>query len=142
MKTVRVRDLKLKNGIVTYEGFLVHERGTVTDVFWYGPYWSLSPGSFRATFAVRIFPPPEDADKSVLTLSVSGRTGVTSEPLVLTDQVLYAHDFTEPSDFTDWRFFVLEFTIESQLIDVELRGLVPSPDYDIYLAFITLERLA
>lgn len=142
MKTVRVRDLKLKNGIVTHEGFLVHQRGTVTDVFWYGPYWSLSPGNFRATFAVRIFPPPVDADKSVLTLSVSGRTGVASEPLVLKDQVLYAHDFTEPSDFTDWRFFALEFTIESQLIDVELRGLVPSPDYDIYLAFITLEKLA
>ena len=76
----------------------------------------------------------------VLTLSISGRANQLESPTVLIDRVLYTQDFAG-NNASGWSSFTLDFTIEKPLIEVEFRGLWPSPDYDIYLAFIILETL-
>jgi len=140
LKTLRLPNIKVSSGNITEEDFLIHNRGTIGQVFWYGPYWSYSPGDYRTTFRLKTEPRPQALDIPVLTLSVSGRASQLESPTVLVERVLYTQDFAG-NNASGWNSFTLDFTIEKPLIEVEFRGLWPSPDYDIYLAFIILETL-
>lgn len=140
LKTLRLGNIKVSSGNITEEGFLIHNRGTISQVFWYGPYWSYPPGNYSVTFLLKTEPRPQELNMPVLTLSVSGRASELESPTVLVDRVLYAQDFRGDNG-SGWNSFTLDFTIEKALIEVEFRGLWPSPDYDIYLAFIMLETL-
>jgi hypothetical protein len=138
LKTLRLRDIKVANGNVTEEGFLIHSRGTLGEVFWYGPYWNYLPGNYSVTFMVKTQPQPQQLNATILTLSVSGRTSDIYPPMVLKEQILYAPDFIG-NNASEWHSFTLDFKIEKPLVEVEFRGLWPSPDYDIYLGFIILK---
>lgn len=140
LKTVHVRDIKLGNGNLTEEGFLIHPHGTNGEVFWYGPYWSLSPGNYSITFFVKASPTAQQLNEPVLTLSISGRTGEVAPLTVMKDRTLYAQDLSAVNG-SEWHSFTLDFTVEKPLIDAEFRGLWPSTDYDLYLAFILLEGM-
>jgi uncharacterized membrane protein len=140
LKTVRIGDIKLGNGNLTEEGFLIHPHGTNGEVFWYGPYWSLSSGNYSITFFVKASPPAQQLNEPVLTLSISGRTGDAAPLTVLKDRALYAQDLSAVNG-SEWHSFTLNFIVEKPLIDAEFRGLWPSTDYDLYLAFILLEGM-
>jgi uncharacterized membrane protein len=140
-KTIRTRDLKLKSGSITEEGLLMHPSGVTSETFWYGPYWSFAPGNYSATFALKITPPPQEAGEQVLTLSISGHTEEATPLTVINERVLRTQDFFAGNNASDWHSYTVCFTVETPLIDVEFRGLFPSADYDIYLAFITFNGL-
>jgi hypothetical protein len=140
VRTLRLTNIQVAEGNVTQEGFLIHNRGTAGQVFWYGPYWSYPPGNYSITFLLKIEPSPKQLNNPVLTLSVSGRANNVGPITVLKEQILYVQDFAGEGS-AEWHGFTLDFTMQKPLIDVEFRGLLPSPDYDIYLAYILLETL-
>jgi uncharacterized membrane protein len=138
MKSLRLRDIKLGNGNITDEGFLIHNRGIANEIFWYGPYWNYAPGNYSVTFALKVAPQPQELNKSILTLDITGRTSDTSQLTILMERVLYSQDFGGDGT-SQWHSFTMDFAVEKPLIDVEFRGLWPSPDYDVYLGFILFE---
>jgi uncharacterized membrane protein len=136
LKTIRIRDLVLSSGNLTEEGFLVHPHNVSNEIFWFGPYMSLSSGSYKATFLLKVFPKTAELNKTLLTLSITADGGKAS----LSQRDLSAQEFHDEQNVSDWRSFTLSFAAENDLTNVEFKGLYPSPDYDIYLAFITVER--
>jgi hypothetical protein len=140
LKTLRLGNIRLAEGNVTEEGFLIHNRGTAGQVFWYGPYWSYPAGNYRITFVLKTEPLPQQLSESVLTLSVSGRASNVDPPIVLESRILHAQDFVG-DNASNWHSFTLDFNVEKTLIEVEFRGLWPSPDCDIYLAYILIQTL-
>jgi hypothetical protein len=138
LKTIRLGNIKIAEGNVTDEGFLIHNHGRVGQVFWYGPYWSYPPGNYTLTFGLKIEPSSQQLNESVLTLSISGRANNIDPSTVLKSRILYTQDFVD-DDAPSWHSFALEFIVEKTLIEVEFRGLWPSPNYDVYLAYILIQ---
>lgn len=141
MFTILPRDLTLGSGIVDNDGFLFHQSGETDQVFWYGPYWSFAAGNYSATFMLRIEPIPQVQQQNVLTLSISGRFGQADQPTLLNQITLNTQDFNASVSESGWQSFKLQFTVEKPMIEVELRGLFPAQNYDVYMAFIIVERL-
>lgn len=140
LKNLRLDNIQVSEGNITEEGFLIHNRGMIGQVFWYGPYWSYPPGNYSITFMLKTVPSPQQLNESVLTLSVSGRESNLVPPMVLNNRILYGQDFTG-DQASNWHSFTSNFTVEKTLIEVEFRGLWPSPNYDIYLAYILIQTL-
>lgn len=136
LKTLSFNDLTLVNGYLSEEGFFVHPRNMTGGFFWYGPYMSIPLGSYRATFLLKISPSPQEPDERILTLSISADAGGK----VLAEHKVNASDFLDHNKTWDWYNFPVAFIAEDSLKDVEFRGLFPSPKFDIYLAFILVER--
>jgi hypothetical protein len=124
MMTMHIRDLKLRDGNVTEEGFLLHQQGVTGEVFWYGPYWSFDSGNYSATFLMRIAPTPQEQGKHVLTLSISGKLGEANEPISLCERALYTQDFITANNVSDWQSLDVDFTVEKPMLYLEFRGLL------------------
>jgi uncharacterized membrane protein len=138
--TLRVAYLTLRSGYVNAEGFLFHQHGTIDEAFWFGPNWDFSPGNYTATFLMKISPMPNTQGQHVLDLSITGRTGEAVEPVLVDKMSLYTQDFIANGNVSDWQSLKLDFTIKRSMIDVEFKGLLPTPNYDLYLASIIIER--
>ena len=136
LKTLNSDDLSLFSGYVNGEGFLTFSQHTASSCFWHGPYMSLPSGKYRVTFLLKISPLPKRPDENVLSLDVSANSG----------EVVYAKCDVTASDFLikdaplDWQKFTLEFITRDPLYNVEFRGLSPSPNFTISLAYVLLEK--
>jgi uncharacterized membrane protein len=137
MITIRPTDLQLSSGILNKDEFLQHQKGATNEVFWFGPYWNFAIGNYSATFALHIEPTVQEQGGRVLTLSISGKLAEAGQPILLNEKTLYTQDFSG----SDWQMFRVEFTVRQPMIGLEFRGLFPSPNYDVYLAFIIVEGL-
>ena len=129
--------LLLEVGNITKEGFFVHQRNATSNVFWYGPYWSLSPGNYTVTFFLKTLPSPQKPDGKVITLQISADAGKTS----IAEYDVYSSSFFDNEKISDWHEFTIALTVKDYLEQVEFRGLIPSPNYDIYLAFILVQQV-
>jgi uncharacterized membrane protein len=128
--------LRTDTGNLTIEGFLVHYRNAADDVFWYGPYWTLAKGNYTATFLLKTSPSPQTEDEKIVVLQVSAEGGIKS----IAKYQLYSSSFLGENENSTWHLFTIDFTINTPMKQVEFRGLEPSPSYDIYLAFILVEK--
>jgi hypothetical protein len=137
MTTLSSSELSLKSGNASKEGFLVFQHNTTSSCFWYGPYMSLPPGEYNTTFLLKISPSPQKPDEHVITLDVSANSGKN----VLAEYNANASDFLNNDDALGWHKFTLEFTAEDYLENVEFRGLNPSSNFDIYLAYVLVEKV-
>lgn len=129
--------LLLEVGNMTEEGFFIHQRNFTSNVFWYGPYWSLSPGNYTITFFLKTSPSPQKPDEKIITLQISADNGINE----IDKYDVYSSTFFDDDKTSDWHEFTIELTVEDYLEQVEFRGLNPSPNYDIYLAFILVEEV-
>jgi len=119
------------------DGLLVHHENITSDYFWFGPYISLPPGNYTATFFLKFSPLSSMPNETILTLDVTANNGRdTLNRYTVTSSSIN----NETGWMPDWRSYALEFTSKEKLINVEFRGREPSPNYDIYLAFIMLEK--
>jgi uncharacterized membrane protein len=125
-------------GNLTKDGFFIHYRNFTDDVFWYGPYWSLSRGNYTATFFLKISPSPQVQNEKIVALQISAEAGIKS----IAEYQLYSSGFLDGGENSAWNTFMIKFTVNDPLKQVEFRGLLPSPDYDIYLAFIIVEKVS
>jgi len=137
LKTFNSRDLSLASGYRSEEGFMIHQYNVTSDAFWYGPYTTLPPDSYNASFFLRILPSPIGLDEKILTLGVTSDCGKN----MLTEYDVYSSSFLNSDNISDWQEFTLQFTAKDNLENVEFRGINPSPNYDIHLAFILVDRL-
>jgi uncharacterized membrane protein len=128
-------DLSLSSGYVSNESFLIFPRKTISSTFWYGPYTVLPSGKYKATSLLKVSPLPKKPDEPILTLSLSANSGRD----VLAEYAVKASDFLAKENAGDWQEFSFEFIAGDTLRNVEFTGLDPSPNFDIYLAYITIE---
>jgi uncharacterized membrane protein len=138
LRTLTSSDLFLISGYVSKEGFLVFPQNATNSGFWYGPYMFLPPGKYKATFLLKISPSPQKPDEHILTLSISANIGKN----ILAEYKLNGTDFLNNNKALDWQKFTLEFPAEDNLENVEFRGLTPSSNFDIYLAYIMVEKMS
>lgn len=128
--------LRSDTGNLTKENFLVHYHNLTDDVFWFGPYWTLAEGNYTATFFVKVSSSLQVESEKIVALQVSAEAGIKS----IAKYQLYFSDFNDGNDTSIWHAFTIEFTVKTPLKQVEFRGLEPSPNHDIYLAFISIEK--
>jgi uncharacterized membrane protein len=128
--------LRTDTGNDTEEGFFVHYHNSTGDVFWYGPYWSLAQGNYTVTFFLKITPPPQVQNKKVIDLQISVDAATKS----IAEHEVYSSSFSGKDGSSTWHAFKIEFESKTPLKQVEFRGLKPSADYDIYLAYVLVER--
>lgn len=136
-KTYRQYDLLLGTGVLTPDGFGTWNRNVSRTVLWYGPYVTLPQGTYKTTFFIKAAPPISSPDQKVLTLDITSLFGANQ----LATRDVYASDMFGSANASSWRGLALEFTTSQQLNNVEFRGIDPSPNFDIYLAFILIERI-
>ena len=125
-------------GEITKEKIMFHPMSSnYSEIFWYGPYITLPPGSYRVSFFLKIQPMPESGDK-VITLDLAKDEGAN----IIMSLNVYGKTLMDAPVISGWYKITLHFTTESQLEKVEFRGLQPSGKYNIYLAFILLEKIS
>ncbi len=137
LKTFSFKGLPLMSGYISEDGFLVHQQNVTNGFFWCGPYMSLPPGSHKITFFLKTSPLPREPDEKILTLDAMSDCGRN----VLTECDVYSSSFLNGNEIPNWCEFTIHLTVEDHLENVEFRGKNPSLNYDIYLAFILVERL-
>lgn len=130
--TFNYKDLKLGSGSIR-DGILFHPHNLTAGTFWYGPYRAPPLGAYTATFFIKTSPSPKSDDR-ILTLDVAYNKGLVLTKLEVSGSSLESIN-------SGWYKVSLSFTLDRELKDVEFRGLNPSSKYDIYLAYILIERL-
>jgi uncharacterized membrane protein len=135
--TLSQKDLNLGTGEFNDEGFIVNRHGVSDTFVWYGPYVTLPPGTYKATYFIKASSPLSSRNQKVLTIDAVSLLGSHG----LAGKTLYSFDLFDDENVSRWHSFTLTFTSDHVLTDVEFRGLNPSPDVDIYLGFILIERI-
>ena len=130
-------DLTLASGYASDEGFLIFPQNTTTSIFWYGPYVNLSAGTYRATFLLKVSPLPKTPHEQILTLTISANAGLD----MLMAYGVKGSDFLAKENAGDWQEFSCEFIAEDTLRKVEFTGFNPSPNFNISLAYISIDPL-
>jgi len=130
-------NLSLLSGYVNDDSFLVHQQNTTSSGFWCGPYMALPAGKYRATFLLSISPSTQKTDEHVLTLSISANSGKDT----YAKYEIRTSDFLNKDNVADWQEFTLEFITRDNVENVEFTGLEASSNFDIYLAYIKVEKL-
>jgi len=132
--TFNYKDLSWKGNTTVNKGLLLHPRNFKDDVFWYGPYIKLPPGRYEVRFYLKVVPSPKEGEKVVTLDVVSGMREGPGLVLLKVDV-----DKAKMKDLgLGWYEVLLTFETEAELRDVEFRGINPSPNYDIYLAYVSL----
>jgi uncharacterized membrane protein len=108
------------------DGVLVHEAGSGSGVFWFGPYASLPKGSYTARFWLRLDKP---TNSTLLDVGVSTDLGKQ----LITLSTIYGSNFTEVND---WQKFDLDFTLTSDSNIVEFPGFNVRDDAPIDLLLV------
>ncbi|MEM2151103.1 MAG: hypothetical protein QXG68_06210, partial [Candidatus Bathyarchaeia archaeon] len=125
-------------GRVTDEGFLLRSAMDEERAwsFWFGPYVHLSPGRYRVTFNLKVTPNPEVNGK-IIRLEVTKNYG---EDIVMGEDI-YGRNIIENASGSGWSKIKFEFNLDAPAENVEFRGVDPSENYDIFLAYILLEKV-
>ena len=109
---------------------LMHSKYDPQGTFWFGPYITLPPGNYTAIFRLKV---DELGEGHIITLDVSTNLGIT---------VFASHnvDLVEFERAGEWKEFLLSFSLEKPVKDVEFRGLYTSNLSTIYLDCVEVKR--
>ena len=126
------------NGEITEDRILLRSAQSEENSwsFWFGPYISLPPGKYRVTFNLKVNPAPSMEDKIIM-LEVVKDHGAN----IMVSMNLYGKNILENQSSSGCCKITLEFSTETWIREVEFRGVDPSKKYDIYLAYILLEKI-
>jgi uncharacterized membrane protein len=135
-KTFNYKDLSLISGNVTEGKLLVHQKNVNgAGFFWWGPYLNMPSGKYKVSFLMKVSPVPSNITEKIITLDISKDCGLT----VITG-INVTLELVGASIDSEWYKIILEFITEKPIENVEFRGINPSSNYDIYLAYIFVER--
>jgi len=129
------KDLQAGEDTVVTEGIMTCN--STREFFWYGPYHTLPRGRYRATFHLKADPQTRNPSGPILTLDAvqeQGRYGLSFIDV-------YPRDLDGEGLRDGWSRVELEFRVDWDESEVELRGLRPSRDYEIQMGHILLEPL-
>jgi len=132
------RDLPIERGSIIpcpsspYGAILASDTSSSLYPFWWhGPWASLPPGSYVATFRMRV---DEEVEGYLLTLLVTSKGGTE----VIARKQLYGFELA-PGEWTDVR---LNLSLRHPMSGIELLGVLPSNLTRIYLDHIRVEQLS
>lgn len=136
-QTFNYRNLKI-NGEITEDKLLLRSTQSKNKLwsFWFGPYISLPPGKYRVTFNLKVDPNPSMEDKIIM-LEIVKDHGEN----IMVSMKLYGRDVIKNMTQSGWCKITIEFSTETWIREVEFRGVDPSEKYNIYLAYILLEKI-
>jgi uncharacterized membrane protein len=130
-------DLLLDSRYQMDNGLLVHFKNLTSDFFWWGPYVSLPQNNYSVTYFLKFSPFPSSSAGTLLSLDVAADGG---RSILARFDVRPADLYNSTNSISIWQKIVLNFSARTSLEKVEFRGMNPSSDYDISLAFILLEK--
>jgi len=99
--------------------------------WWHGPWASLPPGDYVATFRIKI---DKEAEGYLLTLLVTSKGGTE----VIARKQLYGFEL-KPREWVDVK---LNFSLKQPMSGIEFLGVVPSNLTRMYLDYIRVEQLS
>jgi hypothetical protein len=98
--------------------------GPDLTIFWYGPYDTLAPGNYQATFNLKV---SSNVQGHVLTIDIR------TQGEILASLDLLGETFTQENS---WKNFTLGFILTHPVQDIEFRGVLPSNATNISLNYI------
>ena len=101
------------------------------SVFWYGPYVTLSPGWYQATFRLEV---NSTNVGYVMTLDATAHNANET----LAEQQVYGNDFPGP---LTWTNITISFYVDQVLTGIEFRGVSVSNATAVYLDLIELQQI-
>lgn len=96
---------------------------------WYGPYITLSPGTYTARFRIKV-----DSLPSGKILKLDVWSNLLKTEIVSID--LHGDDFSRP---LVWHIFTLTFSLSERLSEIEFRGLEVTSDVSVFLDYVEIE---
>ena len=111
---------------------IAHRAGSGLGNIWYGPYITLMPGKYRATYRVKVVGEVGE-EEVVLYVDVVSDSGKT----VYAAKALSGKDLPASGEWFD---VVLEFNVDQGKPDFEFRGFAKS-DISIYLDYVLIEKV-
>ncbi|MGD2200330.1 MAG: DUF2079 domain-containing protein [Candidatus Bathyarchaeota archaeon] len=134
-RSFNYKDLIAPHDNLKEGGILSINASSTREALWYGPYHPLPQGWYNATFHLKVI--PEGGEGRILTLDAAIEEGMYT----LCSRRVGIKDL-DPHGLKDgWSRFHLNFYVPDQGTSVELRGMNPSPGYEISLGHILLEPL-
>lgn len=126
------------SGTYTIErGSLFHLQNTISEFFWWGPSISLPQNDYMVICFLKFVLLPSDSDKKLLNLDVTTEAGKN----ILAKQDTYLSDLNYSlEESSTWQKITLSFSAEPPMENVGFRGMFPSSDYNVYLAFILVQE--
>jgi hypothetical protein len=122
-------ELALENGIMNNNLF-IHSPQNKSGIFWYGPYVTIGPGVYNATFWLKVSSPQSGL---LLNLEVTAKSG----KLELASMNVTNNNFQDG----DWQAFSLIFKINATTYNIEFRGDVLRDESIIYFSNIELYKV-
>ncbi len=151
MNINNVKDIKGDNFKATYtqkdiilsEGYknkdmLVHPYGYGSKTFWFGPYAMIPPGAYSATFSMRRDWKRIGNDENIIG---NDERLITLDVVKNKDEVLLSKDVNYSDINREWTDVSITFRTDSIITNLELRGVKPSPNDNIYLRNIIVESI-
>jgi hypothetical protein len=111
---------------------LLHKTTDSHYDLWFGPYVSLSSGTYEVKFRLKI---ANTTDKYVITLDVTQDFGNKT----LTNRQLFGMAFSEVNV---WQCFTLRFRLDKSANGVEFRGIHVSNATDVYFDFLSVSLIS
>ncbi|MEM0136648.1 MAG: DUF2079 domain-containing protein, partial [Thermoplasmatales archaeon] len=102
------------------------------NTFWFGPYASLMPGLYQATFTLKT---SSNYSGYILTLDATTDFGTNT----LASEAVYGYEFGGGGE---WVNFTLTFSVDEPVTGLELRGVDFSGATGVYLNDIVLQQLS
>lgn len=114
---------------VQVDNLLLYNSSGSSHVFWYGPYYSVNPGTYVVDYMIQLDPRSENCSNDILTLDI-----VTSKNLEKIAEYNVSINEVSPEN---WSKVSLQFSIEHPLC-LEFRGMNPSDYWNIWLSEVRL----
>jgi hypothetical protein len=122
------RELALSNGIMNNNLF-IHSPQNESGTFWYGPYITIGPGVYNATFWLKVSSPQL---KLLLNLDVTAYNGILK---------LASMNVTNSNFHGNWQAFSLIFQLNATTANIEFRGDVLKDESAIFFSNIELYKV-
>ncbi len=111
---------------------IAHERGSGVGTMWFGPYTTLIPGKYVATYRIKVV---GEVNKNQHLLDVDVSSGYGT--VLYASKQVFGRDVPKSGQWFD---VVLEFEVDEMRSDFEFRGFAKS-DVSIYLDYILIKRV-
>lgn len=134
-RTFNYRSLYTLNNSRVIGDVILHNASSGGDVFWYGPYHSLTDGRYTATYYLKAVGDENATARRAITLDVASEEGKH----VLASRDVTFGDLEENEIGGGWSAVRLSFEVRAPETVVEFRGLTPSGDCALYLSQIILD---
>ncbi len=128
-------DISLSEGYKK-EDMLIHPYGYMSNTFWFGPYKMIPPGEYNVILDMK-----RDEKRNYRNDINNDGHLITLDIMKNKDDILVSKDINYSNVNIEWTNVSLTFKTDSIITNLEIRGVKPSPDDNIYLRNIVVEGM-